>query len=86
MAETKQEVTLLPELARTFRERAKNLNLRGVKRDSGAIEFFVGAAKACSLLGNEAEFNRIATFVAFGLAIDGYVALDKIDQPEEVKA
>lgn len=61
---------LIKTLCAAFIERSDALGLKGKKRDDAAMHYFVGAAKALDLAGQDTK--RLISWVGFVLQYRGY--------------
>jgi hypothetical protein len=67
---------LVRHLCRGFIERARQLNLKGKKREDAAMDYFVGAAKAMELYPtNEEDYKVLHGWVVLLLSTRGYAVV-----------
>lgn len=62
-------------LARTFKTRAENFNLRGKKRDELACEFFLGASMGAEHAGDKQLSQTILAIASLLICTRGYAAV-----------
>ncbi len=65
-------------LATCFIERAKTLNLKGIKRDDEAVSFFCGAATMADMEGNKPLAEHLTRQIALIIAVRGYIGVQQI--------
>lgn len=71
-------------LAKAFIARAEALNLKGVKRDTAALEFFVGAFEAFVIAGDQSKADWTAK-LCFLVSIRGYSEMANLAESQPAK-
>jgi hypothetical protein len=64
-------------LAKSFIERSTELGYKGKKRDSAALDYFIGAAKLLEIDGDEEAANYLGR-LAWLISIRGYKEVEEI--------
>ena len=65
-------------VASGFIERAEALGLKGKTRDKAALDYYVGAARALELAGEEKAANVIAAQATMIVCVAGYTGIVQI--------
>lgn len=65
-------------LARRFIERSEVLDYKGKRRDSAALDYFIGAASALELAGHHEVANHIKMVSVLVIAVRGYFGVKEI--------
>ncbi|NVO13873.1 MAG: hypothetical protein HXX10_07540 [Rhodoplanes sp.] len=65
-------------VAAAFVERAEALGLKGVKRDTAALDFFCGAATLAELSGNAEASRALSLAASLLVSVRGYMAVKQL--------
>ena len=74
MVKTTQQRTV----ARRFVERAAALELKGVKRDNAALDYFCGAAAGAELAGDPQLAHSLGVIAALIVSVRGYIGVQEL--------
>lgn len=69
-------------IAQRFVERATALELKGVRRDRAALDYFCGAAAGAEQAGNLALANQIGATAALMVSVRGYAAVVELSRED----
>ncbi len=73
---TRQNIAAI--MARRFKQRSETMGHKGKKRDDAALEFFIGAAIALSVSGQNDLAEALTVAVSFDISFHGYTAIERL--------